>query len=167
MIVRVSYQVLIAVRGWCRLTSEKASPFQKTGRGGSSQREGRSSEYQPSVPGNVLGTGLQPCIHVKSIYCPDMLDTSMHGRTSETENKPGQNNRSLAKFGWLGYTATCREDKLVKESDPRLLEQLKQINGLTWSETKIFGLNTMDAFNCKTQDLIKRVFASHNDLQTR
>lgn len=49
MIIRGFYQVLIMVRGWCRLTSEKASRFQNTGRGGSSQREGRSSDYQPQV----------------------------------------------------------------------------------------------------------------------
>lgn len=55
----------------------------------------------------------------------------------------------------------------VKESDQRLLEQLKQIKGLTCSDSKIFGLNTIDAFNCKTQLLIKRVIVPHNDLQTR
>lgn len=49
----------------------------------------------------------------------------------------------------------------------RLLEQLKQIKGFTCSETKTFGLNTIDAFKCKTQVLIKGVFAPHNDLQTR
>lgn len=34
MIMRGFYQVLITVRGWCRLTSEKASRFQNTGREG-------------------------------------------------------------------------------------------------------------------------------------
>lgn len=99
MIVRGFSQVLTTVRGWCRLTSEKASGFQNTGRGGGSQREGRSSDYQPPrIPGNVLGAGLQPCIHFKYIFGPEMLDTSVHGKASEPEIKPGQNNRSLAKF---------------------------------------------------------------------